>query len=83
MGMSRTLLYTKLKALTGHSLSEFIRTIRLKKAAQMIAQTDINISEIAYDVGFNDLKYFRKSFKTLFNMLPSEYRANPPHSDAL
>ncbi len=74
MGVSRTLLYTKLKALTSQSLTEFIRNVRLKKAAQMIVQTDLNISEIAYDLGFNDLKYFRKNFKLLFKMPPSEYR---------
>ncbi|TVZ54959.1 signal transduction histidine kinase [Lutibacter sp. Hel_I_33_5] len=75
MNMSRTLLYTKIKALTGQSLSEFIRSIRLKKAAQLIAKTQMNISEIAYSLGFNDLKYFRNSFKKTFNTLPTKYRA--------
>ncbi|WP_242206090.1 hybrid sensor histidine kinase/response regulator transcription factor [Aestuariivivens insulae] len=83
IGMSRTLLYTKLKALTGQSLSEFIRTVRLKKAAQMIAQTEMNISEIAYEVGFSDLKYFRKSFKVLFNASPTEYRSKAKQSESI
>lgn len=74
MSMSRTVLYNKLKALTGQSLSAFIRNVRLKRAAQLMIQTEMNISEIAYTVGFNDLKYFRKSFKELFKILPSDYR---------
>lgn len=76
MGMSRSVLYRKLKALTGQSLTEFIRTIKLKRAGQLIVQSQLNISEIAYDLGFNDLKHFRKSFQNLFNELPSEYRQN-------
>lgn len=74
IGMSRSALYRKLKALTGQSITEFIRTIKLKRAAQLIAQTKLTISEIAFDLGFNDLKHFRKSFQKLFNELPSQYR---------
>ena len=74
MGASRSVLYRKLKALTDQSISEFIKTIKLKRAAQLIKQTDMNISEIAFDLGFNDLKHFRKSFKKVFNTLPSQYR---------
>ncbi len=75
MSVSRTLLYNKIKALTGQSLSEFVRTIRLKKAAQMITQTQMNISNIAYDLGFNDLKYFRNSFKNIYHVTPTQYRS--------
>src|SRR5690606_35183051 len=80
MNTSRTVIYTKLKALTGQNLSTFIRTIRLKKAAILLSQTNMNISQIAYEVGFNDLKYFRESFKEYFQLTPSEYKrknANP------
>jgi signal transduction histidine kinase/ligand-binding sensor domain-containing protein/DNA-binding response OmpR family regulator len=76
IGMSRSALYRKLKSLTGQSINEFIRTIKLKRAAQLIAQTKRTISEIAYDLGFNDLKHFRKSFQKLFDELPSQYRIN-------
>ena len=76
IGMSRSALYRKLKALTGQSITEFIRTIKLKRAAQLIAQTKRTISEIAFDLGFNDLKHFRKTFKKLFDELPSQYRLN-------
>lgn len=74
MNMSRTVIYTKLKALTGQNISTFIRTIRLKKASLLLMQTQMNISQIAYEVGFNDLKYFRDSFKEFFGMTPSEYK---------
>ncbi|WP_215224920.1 hybrid sensor histidine kinase/response regulator transcription factor [Echinicola shivajiensis] len=74
MGMSRSVLYRKLKDLTDQSISEFIRTIKLKRAAQLLVKSDLNISEIAFELGFNDQKYFRESFKQLFNCLPSEYR---------
>lgn len=75
IGMSRSSLYRKLKALTGQSINEFIRNVKLKRAAQLIIQTKMTISEIAFDLGFNDLKHFRKSFRDLFNDLPSQYRA--------
>lgn len=74
MSMSRSVLYRKFKALTNQSITEFIRTIKLKKAGQLIANTKMHISEIAYEVGFSDLKYFRKCFKAQFNELPSNYR---------
>ncbi|GAA4232832.1 two-component regulator propeller domain-containing protein [Postechiella marina] len=74
LAMSRTVVYKKVKVLTGQSISEFIRTIRLKKASQLLRNTDMSISEIVYDVGFNDIKYFRKCFKTAFNQTPSLHR---------
>ncbi len=74
MNTSRTVIYTKLKALTGQNLSTFIRTIRLKKAAMLLSHTKMNISQVAYEVGFNDLKYFRESFKDHFKQTPSEYK---------
>ena len=71
--MSRMQLYRKLKALTGQSANEFIRTIRLKRAAQMLEQNQLTIAEITYEVGFNDLQYFRECFKKQFGATPSEY----------
>jgi len=72
--MSQSTLFRKIKSLTGLSLTGFIRSIRLKKAAQLILTTDYSMNQIAYEVGFNDYKYFKKSFKTQFNCLPSEYK---------
>jgi len=73
MGISRSLLYRKLKALTGQQPNEFIRTIRLKKAAELLVGDSGNISEIAYAVGFNNISYFSRCFHTMYQMAPSEY----------
>ena len=71
--MSRMQLHRKLKALTGLSASEFIRSQRLKLAAQILKSSDINISEVGYSVGFNDHAYFSKCFKEAYNCTPSEF----------
>ncbi|HKZ37098.1 MAG TPA: ATP-binding protein, partial [Chryseolinea sp.] len=73
IGMSRKNLLRKIKALTDQSVNEFIRNFRLKHAAQLIAGKSATISEIAYQVGFNNLSYFSKCFKELFGTLPNEY----------
>ena len=73
LGMSRMQLYRKMKALTGQSANEFIRTIRLKRAAQLIEQDHLTIAEVTYEVGFNDLQYFRDCFKKQFGVNPSKY----------
>lgn len=73
VGMSRMQLYRKLKALTGQSANEFIRTLRLKRAAQLFEHGQLNISEVTYEVGFTDLQYFRSCFKKQFGVNPSEY----------
>ncbi|MEM7370243.1 MAG: two-component regulator propeller domain-containing protein [Bacteroidota bacterium] len=73
LAMSPSTFYRKIKALTGYTSSAFIRSIRLKKAAETMQSTSYNISEIAFMVGFNDLKYFRTSFREQFGMNPSEY----------
>jgi signal transduction histidine kinase/DNA-binding response OmpR family regulator len=77
MGVSRSVLYRKLKAITGQSASEFIKNMKLKRAAQLIMKSNMNISEIAFELGYSDLKHFRKSFKEKFNVLPSEYKHTP------
>ncbi len=73
LGMSRVHLYKKLLALTGKAPLEFIRTIRLQRAAQLLEKSQLTISEVAYKVGFNSPKYFAKYFKEEFGMLPSSY----------
>jgi signal transduction histidine kinase/ligand-binding sensor domain-containing protein/DNA-binding response OmpR family regulator len=75
LGMSRVLLYKKLLALTGKTPIEFIRTIRMQRAAQLLEKSQYTISEIAYQVGINNPKYFAKYFKDEYNMLPSNYAA--------
>lgn len=75
MGMSRVHLYKKLLALTGKTPIEFIRTIRLQRAAQLLEKSQLTVAEVAYQVGFNNPKYFTKYFKEQFNTLPSAYAA--------
>jgi signal transduction histidine kinase/DNA-binding response OmpR family regulator len=73
VGMSRMQLHRKLKALTGLSTSEFIKSQRLKLAAQLLKTSDINIAQVGYSVGFNDHAYFSKCFKEMYKCSPSEY----------
>lgn len=74
MAVSRSQLHQKLKALTNESASAFIRAIRLKHAVNLLKNTELNISEIAYRVGFSDPKYFTRCFKKQFNKAPSEIK---------
>jgi AraC-like DNA-binding protein len=67
-------LYRKLKNVTGFSTAGFIRSIRIKRAAQLLADKQMTITEIAYDMGFNDIKHFRAVFQKQFGCAPSEYR---------
>lgn len=73
LGVSRGHLYNKLVALTGKTPVEFIRIMRLKRAAQYLEKSQLTVSEIAYEVGFNDPKYFSRYFKEEFGLVPSEY----------
>lgn len=74
IGMSRMTLYRKLKAITGETPGYFIRTVRMKKAAEYLQKESHNISEIADLVGFSDISQFSKSFKKFFQKSPSQYR---------
>ena len=69
MGMSRMNLYRKLQAITGQTPTEFIRTIRLKRAAQLLQDGKLNVSEVADRVGFSSSSYFTKCFKEQFGVL--------------
>lgn len=76
MFMSRMQLFRKIKALTNQTPGEFIRTIRLKRAASLIKQNFGNIAQVTFEVGFNNPSYFAKCFKDLYGVLPSEYAKN-------
>jgi signal transduction histidine kinase/DNA-binding response OmpR family regulator len=80
MGVSRMQLHRKLKALTGQSTTEFIRSQRLKLASQLLKENNAYISEIGYTVGFNNPSYFTKCFKQEFGTSPSEYISASPKS---
>ncbi len=73
LAVSRPLLFTKLKALSGQTPNNFIKSIRMKRASQLISTQKMNISEVAYKVGFKDVKYFSKCFKAQFGVPPSQY----------
>lgn len=74
LGMSRVHLYKKLLSITGRSPIEFIRVIRLKRAAQLLLDRQQNVADVAYAVGFNNPKYFSRYFKEEFGVLPSLYQ---------
>jgi YesN/AraC family two-component response regulator len=73
MGMSRSNLFRKVKAISGLNISEFIRHIKLRKAAELMIQSDLQIKEVAYKIGFQDVRYFREQFCKLFEMNPSDF----------
>jgi signal transduction histidine kinase/ligand-binding sensor domain-containing protein/DNA-binding response OmpR family regulator len=73
LGLSRGHLYKKLIAITGKGPIEFIRTVRLKRGRQLLEKSQMQIAEIAYEVGFNSPKRFAKYFREEFGSLPSEY----------
>lgn len=74
IGMSQSVLYKKLKALTNMSVNDFSKSIRLKRAAQLLKQKQYTVYEIGYMVGFTDRKYFSREFKKQFGQTPSDYR---------
>lgn len=76
LGISRAYVFKKILALSGKTPLEFIRTIRLQHAAQLLERSQLSVREIAYKVGFNTPKYFTKYFKEQYNMLPSDYAAS-------
>jgi AraC-like DNA-binding protein len=72
VGMGRVQLHRKLKALTGKSPSNYLRSVRLARAKKLIEEQKGNISEIAYSVGFSSPQYFTRSFKEEFGYPPSD-----------
>jgi transcriptional regulator GlxA family with amidase domain len=73
VGVSRMQLYRKFSALTNMTVKEFIRNIRLKRAAQLLLEKKMTVSEVAYAVGFKDISHFRKCFRQEYRMNASEY----------
>lgn len=76
LNMSRSNLYRKIKALTGKSIVDYIKLIRLKQAVHLIRKNNCSLTEVAYQTGFSSLSYFSKSFKEQFGKTPSEFLAN-------
>jgi ligand-binding sensor domain-containing protein/signal transduction histidine kinase/DNA-binding response OmpR family regulator len=73
LGVSRTMLFLKVKAWTNYTPNEFIHEIRLKRAAQLLEQNKLTVSEISYKVGFNNPKYFSKCFQKKYGETPSQF----------
>lgn len=76
LNMSRSTFFRKLKGITGYSPNEYLRIIRLKKAAELLMTTNLNVSEISYKVGIDDPYYLSKCFKAQFGKSPLHYRNN-------
>ena len=76
VGISRAQLHRKMKEMTGISTSEFIRNLRLEQAARLIREKKINITQVAYSVGFNNQAHFSTVFKKHFGVTPTEYAEN-------
>ena len=74
MAMGRTILYRKLKDITGMSIKEFILDIRLKRAAQLLKESDLTVAEISDRTGFANPKYFSVCFKRRFETSPSDFK---------
>jgi signal transduction histidine kinase/CheY-like chemotaxis protein len=72
VGLSRMQLHRKLKAITGHSPGDFLRIMRLKRAKQLLEAKSGNVSEVAYEVGFNNLSYFSKCYREEYKISPNE-----------
>ena len=75
VGLSRMQLHRKLTALTGQSTGDFLRTMRLKRAGQLLEARAGTVSEVAFTVGYGSLSYFTRSFREQFGINPSEYAA--------
>jgi AraC-like DNA-binding protein len=79
LGMSHSNMYRRIKSISGKSANEFIRYIRMRRAAQLLISSKTNINETAYHVGFKDIKHFRQHFSKIFGCSPSEYRKRYSH----
>ena len=76
LGLNRTSVNNKLKALTNHSTASYIRNFRLEKALKMLIENKLTIKEISIDTGFNSIQVFNKAFKNKFETTPTVYRAS-------
>ena len=75
MGLERSSLYRKMQAIAGQTPTEFMRSIRLKRAARLLESGQYSVQEISWMVGFNTPRYFSSYFKEMFGMTPSAYAA--------
>ena len=74
LGYSRSVFFKKMKSVSGHSPKEFVRIVKMKKAAELLQDPNATVTEVALNVGFSDTDYFRKSFKNFFGETPTSYQ---------
>jgi len=74
MAVSPSTMLRKMKAITDESSDKFIRTLRLKRDAQLLQNSQLSVTEICYEVGFSSQKHFSATFKKQFNQTPSDYK---------
>ncbi|HKJ42118.1 MAG TPA: two-component regulator propeller domain-containing protein [Sunxiuqinia sp.] len=79
----RTIFYKKMKGISGYSPKEYVSIVRMKKAGTLLCDHNLNVSQVAYDVGFNDASYFSKTFKKHFGISPTEYQKNKLNGGAV
>ena len=72
-GFSHSILYRKIKSLTGQTVNEFIRTVRVRRAEQLLRTKKYSVSEVMYETGFSNHSYFSKCFRNIYKMSPKEY----------
>ena len=73
-GASRSQIHNKLKKWTGLSTSHFVRSIKLQRAKSLLVQTDLNVTQVAFEVGFRDTSYFTRVFDECFGICPKNFR---------
>lgn len=85
--MSRMTFYRKIQSATGQKPTEFIRTIRLRRAAELLRENRLTITEISYATGFSSVSYFSRCFRTMYGVSPTQFleetskTASPQHND--
>ena len=77
MNMGRTKFYGKVKELMGMSPNKYLQEERMKRAAELLLEGELNVSEICYKVGIQDSSYFNKCFKAKYGVVPSKYATRP------
>ena len=76
MGMSRSVYFKKVKALTGIGPNDYLKFLRLQRATELLSGTDMSMADISYRVGIPDPHYFSKCFKAKYGLTPTEWRNN-------
>lgn len=80
MAMSRASLYNKVKQITGLGVNEYINRLRIERSVYLLANTNLSISEISYEVGFSYPRYFSTSFKQMKGVTPSQFKEKNKNS---